>query len=108
MPDYFPAFLDLRGRRCLVVGGGAVGERKVRALLECGARVTVVSPAVTPGLAALVASGRIVNRARSFRRSDLRGRALAVAATGDPLVDGAGGGEGRRGGGVGEGGERAR
>ncbi|HYS15429.1 MAG TPA: bifunctional precorrin-2 dehydrogenase/sirohydrochlorin ferrochelatase [Candidatus Binatia bacterium] len=89
MPDYFPAFLDLRGRRCLVVGGGAVGERKVRALLECGARVTVVSPAVTPGLAALVASGRIVNRARSFRGSDLRGCALAVATTGDPFVDAA-------------------
>ena len=89
MPDYFPAFLDLRGRRCLVVGGGEVGERKVRALLECGARVSVVSPALTAGLAALVASGRIVNRARSFRRSDLRGCALAVATTGDPLVDAA-------------------
>jgi len=89
VPDYFPAFLDLRGRRCLVVGGGEVGERRVRALLECGARVTVVSPAVTPGLAALAASGRVVNRARSIRQSDLRGCALAVAATGDPLVDGA-------------------
>ena len=87
LPDYFPAFLDLRGRRCLVVGGGAVGERKARALLECGARVTVVSPAVTPGLAALAASGLIANRSRGFRRSDLRGCVLAVASTGDPVVD---------------------
>ena len=54
MPDYFPAFLDLRGWRRLAGAGGEVGERKVRALLECGARGTVVSSAVTPDLAALV------------------------------------------------------
>jgi precorrin-2 dehydrogenase len=87
MPDYFPAFLDLRGRRCLVAGGGEVGERKARALLECGARVIVVSPTLTPDLAALAASGCIEHRARTFRRSDLRGCALAVAATGDLRVD---------------------
>jgi precorrin-2 dehydrogenase len=85
--DYFPAFLDLRGRRCLVVGGGEIGERKTRALLDCGARVTIVSPSLTPGLAALAASGRLVHRARPFLRSDPRGCALAVAATGDPGVD---------------------
>lgn len=87
MADYFPAFLDLRRRRCLVVGGGAIGERKARALLECGARVTVVSPTVTPGLAALAASGRLAHRARPFRRSDPRGSVLAVAATGDASID---------------------
>src|SRR4029450_10600777 len=87
MADYFPVFLDLRGRRCLVVGGGEVGEPKTRALLECGARVTIVSPLLTPGLAALAASGRLVHRARPFVRSDPRGCALAVAATGDPRVD---------------------
>jgi len=87
MPDYFPAFLDLRRRRCLVVGGGEIGERKTHALLDCGARVTIVSPSVTQRLAALAASGRLVHRARPFRRSDPRGCALAVAATGDPRVD---------------------
>jgi len=87
MPVYFPAFLDLRGRRCLVVGGGEIGERKARALLDYGARVTVVSPSVTPGLAALTANGRVTHRARPFLRSDPRGCALAVAATGDPPVD---------------------
>jgi len=85
--DYFPAFLDLRGRRCLVVGGGEIGERKTRALLDCGARVTVVSPSLTPGLAALAASGRLVHRARPFLRADPRGCALAVAATGNLRVD---------------------
>ena len=87
MPDYFAAFLDLRRRRCLVVGGGEIGERKARALLACGAQVTVVSPTATRGLAALALEGRIVERRRSFRRADLRGCALVVAATGDPAVD---------------------
>ena len=54
MPAYFPLFLDVAGHRCLVVGGGPIGERKARALLECGARVVVVSPALTLPLTALV------------------------------------------------------
>ncbi len=87
MPDYFAAFLDLRGRRCLVVGGGEIGERKARALLLSGAEVTVVSPAMTRGLAALAALGRIADRRRTFRRSDLRNCALVVVATGDQGVD---------------------
>ena len=87
MPDYFPAFLDLRGRRCLVVGGGPIGERKARALLECGARVVVVSPGLTPGLAALARGGRLEHRARAFRGIDVRGCTLVIAATGRATVD---------------------
>src|SRR5256885_10403974 len=87
MPDYFPAFLDLRGRRCLVVGGGAVASRKVHGLLECGARVGVVSPALVPALARLAASGRIEHRARAFRKVDARGCVLVIAATGVAAVD---------------------
>ena len=86
MPDYFPAFLDLRGRRCLVVGGGAVADRKVQGLLQCGARVTVVSPALVPALARLVAAGRVEHRARAFRRIDAR-CVLVVSATGVAEVD---------------------
>jgi len=89
VPDYFPAFLDLRGRRCLVVGGGEIGERKARALLECGAHVTVMSLSFTPKLAALAERGQLECRARALRRSDLRGCVLVVAATGHPRVDGA-------------------
>ena len=86
---YFPAFLDLRGRRCLVVGGGAVGTHKAEALAQCGARVIVVSPTATPSLAALAVAGRLVHRQRPFVERDLRGSALVVAATGIGAVDGA-------------------
>lgn len=87
MPDYFPAFLDLRSRRCLVVGGGAIAERKVRALLDCGADVVVVSPRVTAGLDGLIEDGAIHHRRREFLRSDGRGCALVIAATGVTTVD---------------------
>lgn len=87
MSDYFAAFLDLRGRRSVVVGGGEIGERKALALLDAGSGVTVVSPTVTDRLAALAAAQRIDHRSRCFRSSDLSGASLAVAATGDAVVD---------------------
>ncbi len=89
MSPYFPAFLDLHGRRCLVVGGGSIGERKARTLLDCGARVTVVSPVITAGLTGLAQQRRIVHRPRPFEDRDVRGAALAIAATGVAAVDSA-------------------
>ena len=47
MPRYYPAFIDVRDRDCIVIGGGDMGEEKALKLLECGARVTVISPSVT-------------------------------------------------------------
>src|SRR5262249_16555100 len=87
MPDYFPVFLDLRGRRCLVVGGGRTAERKVQGLLECGARVIVVSPVLVSALAHLAATGIIEHRARVFRKVDVRRSVLVLAATGVCAVD---------------------
>ncbi len=52
---YYPIFLDLRGQRCVVVGGGRVAERKVKGLLRAGAEVQLVSPTLTPRLALLAA-----------------------------------------------------
>jgi precorrin-2 dehydrogenase/sirohydrochlorin ferrochelatase len=72
---YYPIFLDLRGRRCAVVGGGRVAERKVKALLRAGASVHVISPAVTPRLALLAARKKIDLTSRAYRPADLEGPA---------------------------------
>lgn len=76
---YYPVFLDLAAAPCVVVGGGAVAEEKVRGLLAAGARVKVVAPELTAGLSALAREGRIVAVPRASRRGDLAGACLAVA-----------------------------
>ena len=91
--DYYPAFLDLRGRRCLVVGGGAIAERKVESLLECGARVKVVTREATDGLSELARRGHIELEMRDYASGDLAGIFLIIAATDDPAVQASIGGE---------------
>jgi precorrin-2 dehydrogenase len=83
---HYPIYLDLADRPCLVVGGGPVAETKVRGLLAAGARVTVVSPTLTPALATLAAEGHLAHEAREYALGDLAGAALAFAATGDRAV----------------------
>jgi siroheme synthase-like protein len=80
---YYPVFLEMKDRPCVVVGGGAVAERKVEGLLASGARVSVISPELTPALAALREEGRLHHIARSYRDGDLKGYDLAVVATDD-------------------------
>src|SRR6266852_5989655 len=81
---YIPIFLDVTGRRCVVIGGGEVAARKVESLIAAGAHVTVVSPSVTaPALAAAVERGMATHIARAYRRGDIAGCALAYAATDD-------------------------
>lgn len=70
---FYPMFLDLRGRRCVVVGGGCVAERKVRSLLRAGASVHVISPAVTPRLALLAARKKIQLTRRAYQPGDSEG-----------------------------------
>ncbi len=79
--DHLPIFVQLLDRPCLVVGGGAVAERKVRELIEAGAIVTVVSPTVTAGLERLGDAGRIHLRAETFTEAHLEDHWLIVAAT---------------------------
>ncbi|GAB3198892.1 uroporphyrinogen-III C-methyltransferase [Geodermatophilus arenarius] len=85
----YPVGLRLLDRRVVVVGGGQVAHRRVAGLLEARARVTVVSPAVTPALEALVAPGSLTWVRRGWRPGDLDGAWYAVAATDDPAVNAA-------------------
>src|ERR1035437_8203442 len=79
----YPVSLSVRGRRALVVGGGAVAELKGRGLLDAHAEIVVVAPSLTPGLAAFAAAGTIRWEARGYTPGDLAGVWLAFAATGD-------------------------
>ena len=83
----FPIFADLSNRPVLVVGGGAVAERKVRALLEAGALPVVGSPDLVGGLYALHAAGRIRWQAGEFREAWLDEVWLVIAATDDVAVN---------------------
>ncbi len=83
----FPLFADLRGRPVLVVGGGAVAERKTDALLRAGARPRVVAPDLTPALQGWRDDGRIDWTAGVFQPGQLDGVWLVIAATADGAVN---------------------
>ncbi|MBI4167125.1 MAG: bifunctional precorrin-2 dehydrogenase/sirohydrochlorin ferrochelatase [Acidobacteria bacterium] len=89
---YYPIFLNLGGRRAVVVGGGKVAERKVRKLLRAGARVHVISPELTPGLKKPLRQRKISVTPRRYRAGDIRSMArkhsaiLVFAATSDPVA----------------------
>jgi siroheme synthase-like protein len=82
-PGYYPVFLDLRGRPCVVAGGGAMAEEKARGLCAAGARVTVVAARPGPGIEALAGAGRLQLRRRAYRYGDLAGAFLVIAALDD-------------------------
>ena len=86
-PPCYPIALVLDNKRCLVVGGGEIAAGKLDALLLAGAAVTVVSPEVTPRIAALAAERRIAIRQRPYEAGDLAGMALVIAATDDNALN---------------------
>lgn len=93
----YPVILtNLNQVRCVVVGGGAVAERKVRDLLAAGARPCVISPALTEMLAAWRDSGDLEHIPRCYEDGDLAGAFLAIAATGKREVNAAVAEEGAR------------
>lgn len=79
--NLYPVNLKIAGRRCTIIGGGQVALRKAEALLECGALVRVVAPALDGGFEAF--HGRFEHIARPYRWGDLDGSLLAIAATDD-------------------------
>jgi precorrin-2 dehydrogenase/sirohydrochlorin ferrochelatase len=84
---YYPINLDIQGRHCLVVGGGAVGTRKVITLLSCGAAVTVISPRATEELLDLAQANSITLRKRGYRSADLDRIFLVIGATDDETLN---------------------
>ena len=85
--SYYPVFLNLQGRRCLVAGGGQVALRKVSALLEHGAGITVISPWLCAGLRKLSDDGRLKVINRAYRPGDIKGFHLAIVATSNRAVN---------------------
>src|SRR5512134_2094111 len=83
----YMACLKLKGRRCLVVGGGEIGLEKVEGLLACDGDVTLVAPEVVPELVSYAEEGSIRWERRSYEPSDLDGSFLAIAATSDTDVN---------------------
>ena len=84
---YYPVFLKLDGRTCLVVGGGRVAWRKIAGLVECGGRVIVVAPRVAAEVEDAADRGELEIRRREFCKDDLEGVFLVYAATDRPAIN---------------------
>ena len=87
MPRYYPAFIDVRGRDCVVIGGGDLGEEKVVKLLECDAGVIVISAEVTDRVRELAEDGAVEWIRRDYEYGDLERAFIAIANTGDDATD---------------------
>ncbi len=87
MRRYYPAFLDIEGRKCVIVGGGEVAARKAKALAQAGGLVKVVSPEVCRRVSELAEKGLVELLQRRFRARDLDGAFLAIASTDDRKVN---------------------
>jgi len=84
---FYIACLRLTNRRCVVVGGGAIGLEKVEGLLACDGRVVLVAPEAEPELQTLAAEGSIEWVQREYRPEDLERTFIAIAATNDTDVN---------------------
>ncbi|MDP3049635.1 MAG: bifunctional precorrin-2 dehydrogenase/sirohydrochlorin ferrochelatase [Thermodesulfovibrionales bacterium] len=78
---YYPILLNLKGKKCVVAGGGKVAERKALSLLRSGAEVTVISPECTERLKKENLKGRIKYISRRYKKGDLKNAFLVIAAT---------------------------
>jgi len=87
MAGYYPIMLDISGKKCVVIGGGPVAERKVCSLLEYHAEVTVISPKLTERLTLLYEEKKIYFINRIYLRGDLKDFYLVYVAVGDSVVN---------------------
>ncbi|MED4584725.1 bifunctional precorrin-2 dehydrogenase/sirohydrochlorin ferrochelatase [Brevibacillus choshinensis] len=84
---HYPMMVNLQQKRCLVVGGGQVAERKIRSLLEAGAEVSVVAPSCTEQIKDWSQEGKLSLQQRSFEQADVVHAVLIIAATSEPEVN---------------------
>ncbi|MBT2290523.1 bifunctional precorrin-2 dehydrogenase/sirohydrochlorin ferrochelatase [Paenibacillus albidus] len=87
MSRYLPIMLECAGQPCIVIGGGAVAERKIMGLLEAGAAILVISPELSPRLTALAQNQSLKWLKRLFAPGDTRGAFLVYAASSDAAVN---------------------
>lgn len=87
MNVYYPAFINLRGKKCVVIGGGKVAERKVLSLIRCGAKVKVISPVITNALEKYKDKRKIEHIKRKYKKGDLKDAFLVIAATSDREIN---------------------
>ncbi len=85
--NYYPAFLNLKGKKAIVVGGGKVAERKALTLIRAGANVTVISPQLSLRLQKEKEANRLKHKSRAYRPGDLKDSFLVIAATDSPEVN---------------------
>ncbi len=84
---YFPLYIDLKKRRCLVIGGGQVAWRKIQTLLQFEAEIVVISAAVVPEIQQLHDLRKLTYWKKSYQNGDLSGFFLVIAATSDPALN---------------------
>ena len=81
MPEYYPVYLNLAGKHCVILGGGTIAQGKIAALRDAGAKITVISPEATDGIKRAAQRGDITFEQRVYEQGDLEGAFIAVAAT---------------------------
>ncbi|MBT1278407.1 bifunctional precorrin-2 dehydrogenase/sirohydrochlorin ferrochelatase [Thermoanaerobacter sp. CM-CNRG TB177] len=84
---YYPIMLNIKNKKCLVVGGGKVALRKILSLVEGEALVTAISPSFDEGIIELAAKGKVELIRREYQQGDVRGFCVAIAATDDEKVN---------------------
>lgn len=83
----FPLFIDLRARKCVVVGGGRIAARKIGALIDFNAEIVVISPEIIDKILELKQNGALTHLERTYSEGDLEGAFLVIAATSDKAVN---------------------
>ncbi|MDA1128973.1 MAG: bifunctional precorrin-2 dehydrogenase/sirohydrochlorin ferrochelatase [Chloroflexi bacterium] len=87
MTNFYPIFLNLEGRRAVIIGGGLIAEGKILKLLDSGAKIIVISPDATQGIRDAADRGDIEFHLRKYEAGDLEGAFLVIAATNDRVVN---------------------